>query len=343
MSGLARLKSLLYKGSLFVSLVLLIGFSVVLPIDSIAQASKSENNAFNTFIVVGALVVFGVFCIVIIIGRMLFHKSCLRDIPRRYIPITLADLPHRSSRESVLQNMERSKELTILLKKPKDPVIHDGLEPPKRCDYPSNEKLFPEYLNYADCIKSLTDRLKYHGLFLNNLDVRMKLEDTFADVVKSQFVNRNANKVQLEKAKEFIDLYETIRFSGKDVTRHQFINFVELCLYFGDMTLTRDTSFINLQNFKLNGSSNNVVRTNESKYSINPFDENEYAQDDMSYFPEPLTHLVKESSRSTVARHVSSAADLAHSEEPPFEADSDCNAFHDKLTEVDSYRSVIRH
>lgn len=117
MSGFAKLKSWLYKASLFVSLILLIGFSVVLPIDSIAQASKSENNAFNTFIVVGALVVFGVFCIFIIIGRMLFHKSCLKDIPRRYIPITPADLPHRSSREAVLQNMERSKELTILLKK----------------------------------------------------------------------------------------------------------------------------------------------------------------------------------------------------------------------------------
>lgn len=212
MSGFAKLKSWLYKASLFVSLILLIGFSVVLPIDSIAQASKSENNAFNTFIVVGALVVFGVFCIFIIIGRMLFHKSCLKDIPRRYIPITPADLPHRSSREAVLQNMERSKELTILLKKPKDPVIHDGLEPPRRCDYPLDEKLFPEYLNYADCIKSLTDRLKYHGLFLNNLDVRMNLEDTFADVVNSQFVNHNANKIQLEKAKEFIDLYETIPF-----------------------------------------------------------------------------------------------------------------------------------
>ena len=331
-----------YKASLFVSLILLIGFSVVLPIDSIAQASKSENNAFNTFIVVGALVVFGVFCIFIIVGRMLFHKSCLKDIPRRYIPITPADLPHRSSREAVLQNMERSKELTILLRKPKDPVIHDGLEPPKRCDYPSNEKLFPEYLNYADCIKSLTDRLKYHGLFLNNLDVRMKLEDTFADVVNSQFVNHNANKIQLDKAKKFIALYETIRFSGKDVTRDQFINFVKLCLYFGEMSLTRDISFANLQNFKLNGSSNNIERT-ESKYSINPFDENEYAQDDMHYFPESPTHLVRESSRSTVARHISSGVDLTNSEGHQCESDSDCNALRDKLTEVDSYKSVIRH
>ncbi|AJS62865.1 Dlt1p [Saccharomyces cerevisiae YJM195] len=342
MSGFAKLKSWLYKASLFVSLILLIGFSVVLPIDSIAQASKSENNAFNTFIVVGALVVFGVFCIFIIIGRMLFHKSCLKDIPRRYIPITPADLPHRSSREAVLQNMERSKELTILLKKPKDPVIHDGLEPPRRCDYPLDEKLFPEYLNYADCIKSLTDRLKYHGLFLNNLDVRMNLEDTFADVVNSQFVNHNANKIQLEKAKEFIDLYETIRFSGKDVTRDQFIKFVKFCLYFGEVSLTRDTSFANLHNFKLNGSSNNIRRT-ESKYSINPFDENEYAQDDMHYFPEPPTHLVRESSISTVARHVSSGVDLTNSEEHPLDTDSDCNALRLKLSKADSYRSVIRH
>ncbi|KOG97463.1 Dlt1p [Saccharomyces eubayanus] len=342
MSGLAKLKSWLYKGSLFISLILLIGFSVVLPIDSIAQASKSENNAFNTFIVVGALVVFGVVCIVIIIGRVLFHKSCLKDIPRRYIPITPADLPHLASREAVLKNMERSKELTILLKKPKDPVIHDGLEPPKRCDFPSNEKLFPEYLNYADCIKSLTDRLKYHGLFLNNLDVRMKLEDTFADVVNSQFVNRNTNKVQLQKAKDFIDLYETIRFSGKDVTRDQFILFVELCLYFGEVSLTRDTSFANFQNFKYNASSNNGG-TNESKYSINRFDENEYAQEDMHYFPEPPTHLVRESSRSTVARHISSGGDLPNSEEHPFEDDSDCNGLNDKLAEVHSYRSVIRH
>lgn len=144
-----------------VATIFLIGFSIVLPVDSIAQAAQSSNNAFNTFIVVGALVAFAVVSIAIIVARILFYRSCVQDIPRRYLPITPNDLPHRGSRKMIIENMEKTKELSVLFKRPKEPVIHPGLEPPERCDDPHIEKLFPDYLNYRSCIKNLSDRLKY--------------------------------------------------------------------------------------------------------------------------------------------------------------------------------------
>ncbi|CCD26453.1 Dlt1p NDAI_0H02790 [Naumovozyma dairenensis CBS 421] len=243
MPTIIKIKSWLYKASLFISILLLIGFSSVLPIDSIAQASQSENNALNTFIVVGALVAFAVVCIISIVGRMYLHKSCLKDIPRRYVPITTADLPHAPSRENIIKNMERSKELTVLFKIPKDPVIHPGLEPPIRCDDPNIEKLFPEYLNYKVCVKSVTETLKYKGIFLNTYATDFNLNDSFSDLIYRQFIEGNTrNYDQVQKAYTFIDLYESFQFSNKEIARDDFVQFVNLSLYFHDILMGNDTS-----------------------------------------------------------------------------------------------------
>ncbi|KAK5779264.1 Dlt1p PWA37_004130 [Arxiozyma heterogenica] len=289
----------LYRSCFFSSILLLVGFSAVLPIDSIAQASVSDNNALNTFIVVGAIVVFFIICIVIVIGRLIYRKSCLIDIPRRYLPVTSADLPHKESREYILQNMNRSKELGIYFKKPKDPVIHDGLEPPLRCDIqfqdPNTDnknggdlyrrkqkqrksnsgsnnsimagslgKIFPEYLNYETCMKVVSNRIKYQGYFLSVINFGFETQDTFSDIIRKQFIDGNeTNSIQVEKAKRYISLYQYLQYSGKPIKREDFIEFVELSIYFADTLATSDKSIRNNHIdtlMKLNTKSNQSLR-----------------------------------------------------------------------------------
>ncbi|QLL30526.1 hypothetical protein HG536_0A03440 [Torulaspora globosa] len=236
----------IYRGSIAIAMVFLVGFSIVLPIDCIAQAAESFNNAWNTFIVVGALVAFAVACVIIIVARIIFYRSCKQHIPRWYLPFAPGDLPHRGSRKLVLTNMERSRELSTLFKRPKDPVIHAGMEPPIRCDDKAYEKLFPEYLNYASCIKVVADRLKYQGIFLNNADLKMGLDETFSDVVRNQFMDTE-DKFQMENAQKLIDIYEMMRYSNEEVTRSQFVDFVSLAIYFVDISLTMDKKLPHLK------------------------------------------------------------------------------------------------
>ncbi|CAG61349.1 uncharacterized protein GVI51_K03597 [Nakaseomyces glabratus] len=335
-----RLRLWLYKSSLFISVLFLIGFSIVLPVDSIVQAIQSENNGFNTIIVIGSLAVFFVAAVTILIGRMLLHKSCLKDIPRRYIPVTNADLPHKSSRKMVIHNMERSKKLSGLFKTPKDPVIHPGLEPPARCDDPNTPKILPEYLNYKICIKSATDRLKYYGLFLNSASDDVKSSQTFTDLVKSQFIKGNHNKRQVQRAKDFIELYERIRFSGDEVSRSEFIQFAENCIYFSDLMITMDITKVGLGNistrsqlsFNIAGSSvdrklrklntarsNQISRlssgqypditafrydTSNSDYHRQETDEDDFALDDMDYFPSVPPYMIRRNSTNTVSMRI---------------------------------------
>ena len=233
-----KLENILYKASLAFLILLLICFALVLPIDNGIGAASSENDTFNIFIVIGAMVLFIIFYVPIFIGRILYYRSCLVDIPRRYLPITAADLPHEPSRKLVLKNMDRSKELGVLFKEPKGPVIHPGVEPPSSCDDPHTEKLFPEYLNYRSCIKVITNRLKYQGIFIDMLTRDMRPSDTFSDVIHELYIKGNSNINEVNQAKRLIHIHDLTCFSGKDITRDQLKEFVELCIYFSDLNIT---------------------------------------------------------------------------------------------------------
>ena len=262
-----KVRDFLYRSTFALFTLLLILFSAVLPIDSIAQAAESENNAFNTFIVVGALVVFVVICVTLLIGRLLYYRSCLVDIPRRYLPITPADLPHEESRQFIVKSMERSKELSVLFNTPQEHVIHAGLEPPKRCDIPNYEKIFPEYLDYKAAIKSIRTKFKYTGVFLPVSDTRADIDQTISDIINSNYINHeHSTNEETTKAKRFIHIYEYCTFSGEDVTREQFLEFVELYIYFADtMTASNaDGVFCNSNtSLLLNDSSSVVHKTSD--------------------------------------------------------------------------------
>lgn len=310
MHTLERWRSWLYRGSLVFAMLFLFGFSIVLPIDCIAQAAQSANTALNTFIVVGALVAFGVVCIIIVVGRVIFYKSCMRYIPRRYIPLSSADLPHASSRKMILENMDRSKDLSSLFKRPKDPVIHAGLEPPLRCDSLKEDKYFPEYLNYQSCIKSLADRLRYQGIFLNNMELDMRLDDTFSDAVRNQFMTDTDDKLQLENAQRFIDIYETVRFSGQEVTRTQFVDFVSLAIYLVDVSMTMDkkvharrsSSRLQLHTKDDDDTWEREISRNLSECPTFPGHNPDYERNDESSYAETCSVLRKMHSHSSVIR-----------------------------------------
>lgn len=325
-----RIYSWIYRGSLGFFILLAVCFAAVLPIDSIAQASASENDALNTFIVVGALVFFAIICITIVTARIIYYKSCVIDIPRRYIPITDDDLPHAPSRNYLLDNMDKSHELSILFKKPNQSIIHDGLEPPQRCDLSLEEKLFPDYLNYENCMKIVANRIKYQGFFLAIVDVNLKLQDTFTDIITKQFIATNNNKTQVEKATRFIEIYEYLQFSGKPINRKSFTEFVELCIYFADIItstdksknlhLTKTKSNLSLRHHRNQKNQHRKRRNNFSREDftqhekskdtsskiLSPFHtidthsaSSDYAPDEVQYFPRDANHDLNLSSSKT--------------------------------------------
>ncbi|CCH59744.1 hypothetical protein TBLA_0B09270 [Henningerozyma blattae CBS 6284] len=257
-----------WRGFLTFLYLLFIGFSIVLPIDSIVQATESSNDALNTFIVVGAIAFFLFFSIIILAGRAIYYRSCLKDIPRYYIPLTPNDLPHKPSRHLVLEKLEKSKKLSVIFKIPNLPVIHPGFEPPRRCDDPNYEKLFPEYLNYSVCIKNISDRLKYQGIFLNNVDPSVNLQDTISDLIRNKFILNSNDEVQIRNANDFIDLYEYLRYSGKEVERADFIKFVQLCIYFVDLTINKNDL---LQRSTNNSDDLDDITTRNTVINQNPF------------------------------------------------------------------------
>ncbi|SCV05216.1 LANO_0H02608g1_1 [Lachancea nothofagi CBS 11611] len=243
MDGKSRLAVWLYRGSLVVLILFFVGFSVVMPIDAMAQASRSTNDALNTFIVVGAFVAFGVLSIVIALGRVFVQRSCLQDIPKRYLPITPEDLPHRASRELLLRQMDRSHELAQIFKTPSESVIHPGLSRPIDKDAEDNDDQnggvsvpsLPPLLNYEDSVKIITSRLKYQGVFSNLLELDPPVGNTFADIIHTLFTQTGQHP---HEAAVYVELYEHIRFSGQEITAVQFLRFMDLSLYLVDALMS---------------------------------------------------------------------------------------------------------
>ncbi|SCU92581.1 LAFA_0F11540g1_1 [Lachancea sp. 'fantastica'] len=224
----------LYRGSLMVLVLLFVGFSVVMPIDAMAQASRSNNDALNTFIVVGAFVAFGVLSIIIAAGRVFVQRSCLQEIPKRYLPFTPEDLPHRGSREFILRQMDRSHELAQVFKKPIETVVHAGLSRPTNENEEDGLINLPPLLNYENSIKIITSRLKYQGAFFGLTELNPPTGYTFADVIHSLFTHTGQRPLE---ATEYVELYEQIRFSGQEITSEQFLRFMDLSLFFVDVLL----------------------------------------------------------------------------------------------------------
>lgn len=330
-----------------------VGFSVVVPIDAIAQASRSQNDALNTFIVVGAFVLFGIISIVIALGRVYVQRSCLQDIPKSYLPITPEDMPHAGSRNLLLKEMDRSQELATFLKKPRERVVHDGLARPEADEYG-----LPPLLNYEDSVKIITSRLKYQGIFSNLIKLDLNNGDTFADIMSSLFAQ--TGNFQKEAA-EYTALYETIRFSGKEITNKQFMRFMDLSIFFSDSLMTT-----NILNPKSRGSVGdaNVSSFPLTTHQLSPQMVQKLGMDcpdnesvdttNIAYLRSPesamettsvLQHLGTTDTSSTVARKITTESfkrDRLCQYDPTEHEAGHYGPYQSASSDVDSYSSVIR-
>ena len=107
----------------------------------------------------------------------------------------------------------------------------------------SLSKIFPEYLNYETCMKVVSNKIKYQGNFLSVINFELETQDTFADIITKQFIDDNeTDSVQIQKAKRYISLYQYLQYSGRPIKRDDFIEFVELSVYFADALATSDKS-----------------------------------------------------------------------------------------------------
>ncbi|CAR23436.1 Dlt1p [Lachancea thermotolerans CBS 6340] len=353
MNGDEKLGIWLYRTSLVVLVLFFVGFSVVVPIDAMAQASRSTNDALNTFIVVGAFVAFGVLSIIIAVGRVLVQRSCLQDIPKGYLPITPEDMPHQPSRSMILEQMDRSHKLAVLLKKPKEPVTHDGLARPD-----SDDHGLPPLLNYEDSIKIITSRLKYQGVFSNLVKLDSDTGDTFATIARSMSAQ---NKLSSSEAAEYIKLYEAIRFSGKEITKEQFLQFMDRSIFFLDSlistgsieprshragdgqknysfppTRAQNTLTTPLQQYVTDYADNESVDTTNIIFPRSP----DYALESSS----ALHYLTTTNTSSTVARKVTPSSyrkDFSGLNETASEEAFRGNN-HLKLNDNESYDSVVK-
>ncbi|AMD21770.1 HFL086Wp [Eremothecium sinecaudum] len=212
-------------------LLLVILFSLAMPIDCIVRASMTPNDALNMFIVFGALIVIAVMSVVLGVGRILVFRSCMQEIPKRYIPITDRDIPNKECRDQINKFLKFTHDFRRKFSKPVEMVVHDGLEPPKSLNAVHDNKI-PPLVNYQTCVKIIADRLKFQGIFINNAELDINLGTTFAQQVHAHFPSTGEHTKLAEK---YIDLYETIRYQGKPVTRANFIDFMELTLFFSDL------------------------------------------------------------------------------------------------------------
>lgn len=317
-----------YRTTQAIFVLLFAGFSVVIPLDCIVQASDSKNTAVNTFIIVGAIVVFVVFVISISIARILIFKRSLQDIPKRYIPITTQDMPHRESREYVTENMNKVAKLSELFQKPARPVFHAGMEP-------MGTDEFPGLLKYSEIVKFIADSFRFDGAILGAATIDSTPRLTFADGLKRHFENeKRPYKKYLD---ELIALYDCFRFSGEDIDRTKFIKFLNLYSILYDLSTTFDNRI-------MESSSSpflKVTTDDEYDYDTDNRSQSESEMSDGYLRPYPSDNFIRHTlSSSHMGFRNELNSDPDEAEEPP-ESIDDYNRYHDMLSKVESYNTVI--
>ncbi|KAH3675428.1 hypothetical protein WICMUC_002717 [Wickerhamomyces mucosus] len=203
-------------------MALFIAFCSVIPIDSISQASQTSTNyALNTFVVVGALVLFFITASFLVTTRIYSERSGLQDIPRQYVPLEPGDLP-KECLDMINKNYKNCEMIIKSINKEtgKD-VKHHGISSP-------NSKYLPPLIPFEDIITALVLKFKWdNDLFTgfvppNNL--------SFREIIAVLESRKIASDKKLNR--EFIDLYERLRYSGKYITEEDCIEFMKLSIDF---------------------------------------------------------------------------------------------------------------
>ncbi len=210
-----RLQSILYWTSLGFLVIIMIGFIVVMPIDAILQ-SRQTNLALNTFIIVGACSLFVIFAIILYTIRVVIARQSLADIPKKYVP-RLDDFPKECA-DFITEEYERCK--TIWERAgPHELISHPGLSNP-------TSELLPGALPYEDVVRSVGERVVWRSLMTLPQEQRIPRNRTFRYVAMTLSSNKDTKDHGLWK--EYLKIYERLRFSGKAITEEEFLRFMEI-------------------------------------------------------------------------------------------------------------------
>lgn len=260
-----------YRSTLVFFVVFFVGFCAVIPIDSISQASQSSNYALNTFVVVGALVAFGITGIVISVTRIYMRRSALQDIPKYYIPLDEGDVP-LSCHRMLVDNFKKCEAIRDLGSKTPASLKHPGLSSPL-------SEFLPPLLPFDDVIRGMGDKLKYtHTTF--TIDVKIPSNYNFRESIAFLESEGIASNSKLNK--EYVELYEFMRFSNTLINEDHFIKFMELSIEFAKISrhnidqLNPALKRNNLTNSQSSLNGESIASSNEDpgfEDDIQPFDE----------------------------------------------------------------------
>jgi len=214
-----------YRSSLIFFIAFFGGFCAVVPIDSIVQASQSSNYALNTFVVVGALVLFVVTGIILATTRIYMQRSALQDIPKRYIPLDDGDLPKECD-VMINENFAKCEDIRSMALDTEEEVKHPGLSGPK-------SELLPPSLSFDEVVRAIGDKLKWDGAIMGT-ETEVPKNASFREIVAYLEEHRIATNFQLNR--DYVELYESLRFSGNLINEDKFIKFMQMSVEFVKVT-----------------------------------------------------------------------------------------------------------
>ncbi|KAG7704597.1 hypothetical protein KL914_003988 [Ogataea haglerorum] len=196
----------------------------LVPIDVILRSLTSSIIALNTLVIVCACALFLVLSAVIYIFRILNIKKHLQDIPKPYMPITEKDIGKREA-EYIAQQIARTKEIRKLAG-PQGPVDHAGLH----CDQSSSDIPLPDKLIYENVVCAIGEDIKYrHALRLTStFQVKVEPNQTLRDIISTAVQKTSLSARDSDLLAEFLLHYEKLRFSGRPITKTDFLTFLRL-------------------------------------------------------------------------------------------------------------------
>lgn len=196
-------------------------FCAVIPIDAISKASESNNYALNTFVVVGALVLFGIISAITTTARFFVLRKAMLDIPKRYVPLDADDMPRRCH-EMIEANFTKCEHVRQLALRVPKVVKHPGLSGPE-------SDTLPPLIRFDDAVRAIGLKLKWdNGLLRTRFHVpeNLTMRETLA------FLELHKVITDPVMCRDYVALYEELRYSGKLITEEKFIRFMELSVSF---------------------------------------------------------------------------------------------------------------
>ncbi|KAH3663742.1 hypothetical protein OGAPHI_005144 [Ogataea philodendri] len=214
----------LYSISLLIFIVVFLLLNALVPLDLILRSTSLSSLTFIALVVVIASALFLFISAVIYILRILILKRYLQDIPKAYVPITERDIGARESKY-ISQGIARAKKIKQLAR-PNATVDHPGLHSADQI----NDPTLPDNVVYEDVVRAIGEDVRYrHTLHLtHSFQVQVEPNQTLRDIVYTTLRRATLSEKESHLVFDFLAHYEKLRFSGKPISRTDFLVFLSL-------------------------------------------------------------------------------------------------------------------